>query len=56
MILSGRLQKKRHVVELRKEGRTMNRQLGEVRISIRDIKPILDKYGVDDVTEMCSLQ
>ena len=34
-----------------KEARTINRQLGEARISIRDNKPILDKYGVENVTD-----
>lgn len=51
MILSSRLQKERRVVELRKEGRNYQEIAREARISVRDIKPILDKYGVDDLAD-----
>ena len=50
MTLSVRLQKERRVVELRKEGKNYQQIAKEARISVRNIKPILDKYGVDDVT------
>ena len=43
--------KERHVVELRKEGMTYQEIAKEARISVRDIKPILDKYRVDDLSE-----
>jgi hypothetical protein len=36
------------VVECRKLGMTYKQIASEVQISVRDIKPILDKYGVDD--------
>jgi hypothetical protein len=42
--------KERHVVELRKEGMTYQQIAKEARISVRDIKPILDKYRVDDLS------
>jgi hypothetical protein len=38
------------VVELRKEGMTYQEIAKEARISVRDIKPILDKYRVDDLS------
>jgi hypothetical protein len=43
--------KERRVVELRKEGMTYQQIAKEARISVRDIKPILDKYRVDDLPE-----
>jgi len=42
--------KERRVVELRKEGMTYRQIAKEVMISVRDIGPILEKYGVDDVS------
>jgi hypothetical protein len=51
MILSSRLQKERCVVELRKEGKNYQQIAKEARISVRNIKPILDKYRVDDLTD-----
>jgi hypothetical protein len=42
--------KERRVVELRKEGMTYQEIAKEARISVRDIKPILDKYGVDNLS------
>jgi hypothetical protein len=40
--------KERRVVECRKSGMNYKQIASEVQISVRDIKPILDKYGVDD--------
>ena len=48
MLGSGSNLKERRVVELRKEGMTYQEIAKEARISVRDIKPILDKYRVDD--------
>ena len=42
--------KERLVVKLRKEGMTYRQIAEEARISPRDIKPILEKYGVDDLS------
>ncbi|MGH9982504.1 MAG: helix-turn-helix transcriptional regulator [Nitrososphaeraceae archaeon] len=42
--------KERRVVELRKEGKSYRQIAEEARISPRDIKPILVKYGVDDIS------
>jgi DNA-binding CsgD family transcriptional regulator len=42
--------KERYVVELRKKGMSYRRIAKEVMISVRDIKPILVKYGVDDAS------
>jgi len=38
-------------VELRKEGKNYQQIAKEARISVPNIKPILDKYGVDDVAD-----
>jgi hypothetical protein len=42
--------KERLVVKLRKEGKNYRQIAEEARISPRDIKPILVKYGVDDIS------
>jgi hypothetical protein len=42
--------KERRVVELRKQGMTYQQIAKEARISVRDIKPILNKYTVDDLS------
>jgi hypothetical protein len=42
--------KERRVVELRKEGKSYRQIAKEAMISPRDIKPILVKYGVDDIS------
>jgi hypothetical protein len=42
--------KERRVVECRKLGMNYKQIAKEVRISVRDIKPILVKYGVDDIS------
>lgn len=42
--------KERRVVELRKEGKNYREIAEEARISPRDIKKILLKYGVDDIS------
>lgn len=42
--------KERRVVELRKLGMTYKQIASEVQISVRDIKPILNKYGAEDVS------
>lgn len=39
------------MVELRKEGKTYQQIAKELRVSVRSIKPILDKYGVDDIAD-----
>jgi hypothetical protein len=46
--------KERRVVECRKLGMTYKQIATEVQISVRDIKPILGKYGVDDSSEYTS--
>ncbi|MGI0045203.1 MAG: hypothetical protein ACRD47_15975, partial [Nitrososphaeraceae archaeon] len=42
--------KERRVVELRKQGMTYQQIAKKARISVRDIKPILIKYTVDDLS------
>jgi hypothetical protein len=42
--------KERWVIELRKEGKSYRQIAEEARISPRDIKLILDKYRVDDIS------
>lgn len=42
--------KERRAVELRKEGMNYKVIAKEARISVHDIKPILNKYRVDHVT------
>jgi hypothetical protein len=42
--------KERRVVELRKEGMSYKQIAKEAMISVRDIKPILVKYGVNDIS------
>jgi hypothetical protein len=42
--------KERRVVECRRLGMNYKQIANEVRISVRDIKPILVKYGVDDIS------
>lgn len=46
--------KERRVVECRQLGMNYKQIATEVQISVRDIKPILDKYGVDDSSEYTS--
>jgi hypothetical protein len=43
------------VVELHKEDKSYRDISKIARISVRDIKPILQKYGVDNVSEVAVL-